>query len=130
MGKSNKSGGITSKDWEHMLGKDIGTGSGAQLDIEEWEQTGQIITGYELIELASSAIGDKPFSLSYFFQLLNVDLKDRLVVMVERPAPGNQFGKFRFDNTHQYYQYGFPPGIERKDWVQDVLNGLDPGLHK
>jgi len=125
-----KSVEFSRKDREHILGTDVGTGSGAHLSIDEIEQTGKVITGYEMIEACCAAVGDKPFSLSYLFEQLVIELKYGTMTMIEHPAPGNQFGKFRYNNTHPYYVNGWPKSVGKRHWYRDVMSGLDPGLHK
>ncbi|KAE9370846.1 hypothetical protein N431DRAFT_510236 [Stipitochalara longipes BDJ] len=89
--------------WDHLIptGTNVGTGSGELLDMYEVMQTGQTVTGYELLEMAlPSSIGK--FPVTEWLSGLYGNLKSGMLVLVEEPSPKNQFGKFRFDPKHPY----------------------------
>jgi hypothetical protein len=130
MGQSLRLGKFLRGDWEHLLGTHVGTSSGTPPSIDEMERTGVAFTGYELIEAASNAVSGKPFTLSYLLDQLAMELKHGTVIMLESPTRGNTFGKFRYDNTHEYSVHGWPMELNKRDWFEDVLTGVDPAVHK
>jgi len=120
---------LSRRDWEHLRGTNIGTGSGAKLDFDEIRRTGQTVTGYELIELFSAMVKGRPFSFDFLLEGLNYDLQEGLVRMIERPTSNNEFGRFNHPVIGDRAWLGSPPKFVPDSWFDDVLNGRDPGLH-
>ena len=87
---------ITRSEWMHLLGTNVGTGSGEKLDPYEVMKNHQIITGYELIESFSAKLKGGKFNIGSLIIGLNGDLKDGHIAMVERPTRENQFGRFQY----------------------------------
>jgi hypothetical protein len=113
-------------DWPEIPTEShVGTGSGMHLDGKELKRTGQVVTGYELLEVCSNMINHKEFQLRVWVESLQGELENGSIIMVERPTLENQYGKFRYDPNHEYNIYGGPPGTAT--WAEDVNAGRDPG---
>ncbi len=113
-------------DWPPILTHcHVGTGSGMNLDADEIRRTGQVVTGYELLEVASKLVNHQEFQVNGWLERLKNEVQHRTVIVVERPTLENQFGKFRFDPSHPWNIYGWPPGTD--SWQQNVEDGRDPG---
>lgn len=98
-------------EWLPQLnGKDVGTGSGYNLNHKEIIRTGKILTGYELLEACCDMLGDKEFSLKVWFEILVIEVRRGTIIMDELPTPKNQFGQFHYNTSHPWNIYGRPGG--------------------
>jgi len=106
-----------------LYGTHVGTGSGTRLNRDDVIRTGQVITGFELLEMASALNNDQPFHINLFLDNLDHETQHGTIIMDERPTPENQFGKFHYDKNHRYNLYGWPPGV-RKSFAEELEAGV------
>jgi hypothetical protein len=84
------------KDYEYLYGSHIGTGSGASLDWQELQTNGRVFSGYELVEVFSRLVHDRPFRLDIMIAGINTEINDGFIIMVEHPTRNNQLGKLKY----------------------------------
>ncbi|KAE9370845.1 hypothetical protein N431DRAFT_468859 [Stipitochalara longipes BDJ] len=85
-----------------IYGTDIGTGSGLKLTEKLLRRTGQVFTGYELLECLAVRLAPQPISIAELLGELTYDIEGGKLIMLEHPTPNNQLGKYRFDPTHPF----------------------------
>jgi len=85
-----------------IYGKEVGTGSGLKLTEIQLRGSGQVFTGYELLEFEAQLV-PHPFTVEQFLAREIFDyIEWGLLLVVEPPKPDNELGKYRFDPKHPY----------------------------